>query len=139
MYALNPDAVGLVKSSAQRLREVVGTLPETLGDFIADELVRDRVTLRLILAIQDCISIAAEVAAQKGIRPKGGMGTLFETLADEKVIPHEMVPGLQEAVQVRNQILFDFDSIAPKDLFDSASALPETLVEFLSHLAGQER
>ena len=137
MYALNPDAVALVKSSAQRLREVVGALPETLGDFIGDELVRDRVTLRLILAIQDCISIAAEVAAQKGIRPQGGMGALFETLANENVIPARMVPGLQEAVQVRNQILFDYDSISPSDLYESASSLPETLVEFLSHLSGQ--
>jgi uncharacterized protein YutE (UPF0331/DUF86 family) len=48
-----------------------------------------------------------------------------------------MLPGLQEAVQVRNKILFDYDSISPSELYESASRLPETLVEFLSHLSGQ--
>ena len=138
MHPLNPDSVALVKSAAQRLREVMSCLPDTLGEFLKDESLQDRVTLRFILAVQDCISIAAEVASQRGLRPDGGMGQLFEALANEGVLPRDMVVELQAVVGVRNQILFDFDSLHAKDLFEAASDFPEILVTYLSYMAGQE-
>jgi len=138
MHPLNPESVTLVKAAAQRLREVMACLPDTLSAFLENELLQDRVTLRFILAVQDCISIAAEVASQRGLRPDGGMGQLFEALAEDGVLPKSMVLELQAVVGIRNQILFDFDSLHAKDLFEAASEFPEILVTFLSYMSGQE-
>ena len=138
MAQLSSDTLSLIQSAAQRLREVVGTLPDDPSLFIEETGIQDRVTLRLILAIQDCISIAAEVVAQSGRPTGGGLAHLFEGLAEREYIPWEMVPGLQESVRLRNKILFDFESVNVNELYDAASQIPEILVEFLTSISGSE-
>jgi uncharacterized protein YutE (UPF0331/DUF86 family) len=126
----------LIGVAAKRIREVVDLLPEDPYAYLQDGATQDRVSLRLVLAVQACISLAAEIVSEEGIPAHPGLGGLFESLAEGEYIPYDIVPSLQAAARLRNRILFDFDSVNVNEIYDAARDLPEVLVDFLCHMAG---
>jgi len=135
---MEQSSTELIHTAAKRVREVVDLLPDDPYVYLEDGGIQDRVTLRLILAVQSCISLAAEIVSKNNLAPKPGLGGLFESLAEEGYISYEIVPSLQAAARLRNRILFDFDSVNVNEIYDSARDLPEVLVDFLCLMAGIE-
>ena len=138
MSKLTKEGLGLVSSAARRIREVVEYLPDNPIHFLGDRGIQDQVTLRLILAIQDCISVAADALAKRGAHRTGGLSTLFEQLVGTGDISEELAVALQAAAKFRNQLLFDFDSVNVNQIYDAAREFPEHLVDYLGHMASDE-
>ena len=138
MIAISPETAALLASAATRFREALTTLPDTRKEFLADSHTQDVVAFRFLLGVQDCLSATAEVVASRGIRPRGGMGALFSSLSDLGILEPEHVVRLQNGVQFRNQLLFDFDSVKAEELYDAVPDLSEAFIEFLSILSGSQ-
>lgn len=131
MIRTQSEEVVLVHSATTRIQKLVTLVPDDPYVFLSDKSIQDRVTLHLILAIQACISVAAEIVANESLATDSGLGGLFESLAQAQIIESDLVVPLQAATRLRNRILFDFDNVNVNEIYDAACTASEVLVEFL--------
>ncbi|NUN14891.1 MAG: DUF86 domain-containing protein [Myxococcales bacterium] len=131
MIRIDTDEISLVRSATARIQQLVSLVPDDPRVYLSDNATQDRVILHLILSIQACISVAAEIVANESLETDGGLGGLFDSLANAGIITSALVVPLQMATKLRNRILFDFENININEVYDAACTASEVLVEFL--------
>jgi len=86
---------------------VAGPLEELLGDVKR----RDLASFYIFLAIQECIDLAAHWIADAGWDAPDDSASLFDILADRKIIDRELATNLRGAVGLRNRIAHGYSSV----------------------------
>ena len=88
-------------------------------EFKATPLVRDATCYSLIIAIQACIDIASHIVAALGLRKPAASRDLFAILAEEKILPSELVSDMQGMVGFRNILAHEYWVVDFDQVYDS--------------------
>ena len=70
-------------------------------------------------------------AAEQG----GGLGDFFDCLCEAEILPDEQADALQDMTALRNQLLFDYDSVPIPSIHEMALSSSEVMVEYLACIA----
>lgn len=130
----NDKAYELRKCAAQRIRDLMVLVPDDPVVFLKDRAIQERVTFHFVLAIQGCLSLAAEIVTDQKLELLPGLGGLFEALVEEGFVDEKHLSKLIEAAKLRNRILFDIEGLSPNMVYDAVCQLTDTLVSFLEEL-----
>lgn len=102
----------IVAARLERLREYLGTLHEVakfdLGRFKADPFIHGTAERYLHLAIECLLDIGNHLIADRGFRKPESYGEVFEILAEEGVIPRELLKELEGMAAFRNVLVHDY-------------------------------
>lgn len=77
---------------------------QTRDAFAADIQGRDLAAFYLLLAIQECIDLAAHWIADAGWPPSDDAGSAFDILADRDAIARDLADSMRAATGLRNRI-----------------------------------
>ena len=135
MVTLTPKAVEILGSTARRIRELIDLVPEDRSVFMASPSLQDQVTLRWILAVTGCLRLAVEMVKSQGLEQGGGLGDFFDCLCEAEILPDEQADALQDMTALRNQLLFDYDSVPIPSIHEMALSSSEVMVEYLACIA----
>lgn len=100
-----------ISLAASRLDKAEALLSQPPEEFLADEAQQDLASFYLLLAIQECIDLAAHWLSDKGWDPPENAASLFEVLASHQAIDRELAVSLGQAVGLRNRIAHGYSSI----------------------------
>jgi len=135
VVTLSPKAVEILGSTTRRIRELMDLVPEDKRDFMASRSIQDQVTLRWILAVTGCLRLAVEMVKSQDLEQGGGLGDFFDCLCDADILPEEQADALQDMTTLRNQLLFDYDSVPIPSIHSMALSSSEVMVDFLACMA----
>lgn len=100
-----------ISLAASRLEKADAILSRPLEEFLADEEQQDLASFHLMLAIQECIDLAAHWLSDEGWDPPENAASLFEVLANRQAIDRALAASLGQAVGLRNRIAHGYSSI----------------------------
>jgi len=102
---VRPEVAAARVARAQAwLSDAEALLAASPDEFVADRRGRDLALFYLVLAIQECIDLAAHWVADEGWAPPDDAGSTFDVLADRGVIPRSVADDLRGAAGLRNRI-----------------------------------
>ena len=131
--------VGLVLHKLQRLREQVDLTrsrrPEMVETLSSDLLLRDALSLALLVAIQAAVDIAYHLAADEGWGVPGSHAAAFGLLADHGVVERELADALTGVARVRNRIAHGYASVDHARLWAELPAGLDALALFAVRVA----
>lgn len=84
---------------------------ETLDDYGEDRRLRKAVERSLQVAVEACLDIGRRIISVQGFRYPETNQDVFAILAEEAVIPMELLPALQDMARFRNLIVHDYARI----------------------------
>lgn len=117
------------------LDSVEALLDRPLDRFLDDTLGRDVAAFHLMLAIQECVDLAAHWVADAGWPPPDDAGSAFDVLADHRVIGRPTADALRAATGLRNRIAHGYSLLDHRRLHaDAREGLPQ-LRSFLAAIA----
>lgn len=96
-----------------------------------DEAKRDLACFYLLLAIQECIDLAAHWVSDADWGPPEDVGGVFDILAKKEVIPKELAASLRGATGLRNRIAHGYSALDPQRIWSEYPAGSASLREFL--------
>lgn len=109
-------ANGVIQARLALLNEYVSDLRELQGvDFATyaeNKLIRRTVERTLHLAVEACLDIGQRIIAQEGFRRPDDNQDVFAVLAEEQIVPVDLLPRLVAMAKFRNLIVHDY---APLD------------------------
>ena len=132
--ALVAAKIAAVRDATDRVREV---LPTSIDAFIADRTVREVVTLNLMVAIQDCLDLAAHWLADAGWDMPETYADVFFALAEHAVIPRELATRLAGAAAFRNLVAHQYGALDWRRVYAVATSGLGDLDAFCARLADQ--
>jgi|SRR5215203_3024985 len=100
-----------VSEAASRLDKAEGLLSQPPEEFLASDDQQDLASFHLLLAIQECIDLAAHWIADEGWDPPDKTSSLFDVLASRKAIDRDLANSLGKAVSLRNRIAHGYSSV----------------------------
>lgn len=100
-----------ISEAAARLDKAEGLLSQPPEEFLANDEQQDLASFYLLLAIQECIDLAAHWISDEGWDPPAKASALFNVLADRKAIDRSLAVGLHQAVSLRNRIAHGYSSV----------------------------
>jgi uncharacterized protein YutE (UPF0331/DUF86 family) len=100
-----------VSLAAFRLEKAEKLLSQPSEEFLADEDQQDLASFHLLLAIQECIDLAAHWISDEGWPPPQEAASLFDVLADHKAIDRALAVSLRQAISLRNRISHGYSSV----------------------------
>ncbi|MBC8067252.1 MAG: DUF86 domain-containing protein [Deltaproteobacteria bacterium] len=107
--------VGLILHKLQRLREQVELTrkrrPEAVERLAADLVLRDAMSLALLVAVQAAVDIAYHLASDEGWGVPDSHASAFELLAMHGVVDDAHALSLSGVARVRNRIAHGYASI----------------------------
>jgi len=104
-------------------------------EFVADRRGRDLALFYLLLAIQECIDLAAHWVADEGWAPPDDAGSTFDVLADRGVITRPVADGLRGAAGLRNRIAHGYAMLDYRRVQEESRAGIRPLRLFLEAVA----
>lgn len=100
--------------------------------FLADAEGRDLTAFYLLLAIQECIDLAAHWVADAGWTPPDDAASTFDTLAARGVLSTDLAARLRASAGLRNRIAHGYASLDYARLHREATAGVSDLEQFLA-------
>ncbi len=95
--------------------------------YVENKLIRRTVERTLHLAVEACLDIGQHIIAQEGFRRPTDNQDVFVVLAEEGIVPHELLPRLIAMARFRNLIVHDYARIDNAVVF---SVLKRRLEDF---------
>lgn len=135
MVTLNPKSVEILGSTARRIRELIDLVPEDKSSFMESRSIQDQVTLRWILAVTGCLRLAVELVKSHQLEQGAGLGDFFDCLCEADILSDDLADALQDMTVLRNQLLFDYDSVPIPSVHTTALASSEVMVDYLACIA----
>jgi uncharacterized protein YutE (UPF0331/DUF86 family) len=86
----------------------------------SDRNVRDLVSFRVYLLVQDAIDICSHIIADQGWGPVPSLRDHFTFLADKGVLPSGLAGQLAAAVKVRNLVGHGYVAVDPQKMHEAA-------------------
>jgi uncharacterized protein YutE (UPF0331/DUF86 family) len=124
----------------QRLEELLERLDEVReegeGAYLSDAVVRAATERRLEMAVQICIDIGTQLAAERSVRPPDSYADVFGKLAEAGLLTSELARGLSEAARQRNLLVHLYMDIEDRKVFASLGSLDD-LREFAKVVEAQ--
>lgn len=100
-----------ISLAAARLDKAEAILSKPPEELLADEEQQDLASFYLMLAIQECIDLAAHWLSDEGWDPPENAASLFEALANHQAIDRALAGSLGQAVGLRNRIVHGYSSV----------------------------
>lgn len=100
--------IGVAASRLERAEAILSRPPE---EFLADEEQQHLASFYLMLAIQECIDLAAHWVSDEGWDLPENTASLFEVLARRQAIDRDLAASLGQAVGLRNRIAHGYSSV----------------------------
>jgi uncharacterized protein YutE (UPF0331/DUF86 family) len=100
-----------ISEAASRLEKAESLLSLPPEEFLANGDQQDLASFHLLLAIQECIDLAAHWLSDEGWDPPAEASSLFNVLASRKAIDHDLAKNLGKAVSLRNRIAHGYSSV----------------------------
>jgi uncharacterized protein YutE (UPF0331/DUF86 family) len=114
----------VVRQKLARMRDtgqwLKACLPAGPSDMVSDRNVRDLVSFRVYLLVQDAIDICSHIIADQGWGPVPSLRDHFTFLGDKGVLPSGLAAHLAAAVKVRNLIGHGYVAVDPRKLHEAA-------------------
>ena len=122
----------LVRDKIVRLRDTAmalrSCLPGTVTVMAVNRDVRDLVSFRVYLAVQEAIDLCSHVIADQGWGPVASLRDHFTLMANKGVLPAELSEQLATAVKIRNLVGHGYADVDPEKMREAAATLV-TLVD----------
>jgi uncharacterized protein YutE (UPF0331/DUF86 family) len=106
-------------------------------ELLADVKDRDLATFYLFLAIQECIDLATHWVADAGWETPEDAASMFDVLADRRVLDREAAARLRGAVGLRNRIAHGYGALDHGRVQDEFREGTATLRQFLARVAAE--
>jgi uncharacterized protein YutE (UPF0331/DUF86 family) len=133
---VRPDLAGKkIARATAWLDDAESLLSQTSDAFVADIQGRDLAAFYLLLAIQECIDLAAHWIADAGWPPPDDAGSAFDLLADRDAIPRELADSMRAATGLRNRIAHGYTLLDHRRLHTDARSGLLDLRRFLAAVA----
>lgn len=100
-----------ISEAASRLEKAEIILSKPPEEFLANDEQQDLASFYLLLAIQECIDLAAHWLSDEGWDPPAEASSLFNVLASHKAIDRDLAKSLGKAVSLRNRIAHGYSSV----------------------------
>jgi uncharacterized protein YutE (UPF0331/DUF86 family) len=117
----------LVRNKIARLRDTASALraclPGTAVVMRADRDVRDLVSFRVYLSVQQAIDLCAHIIADQGWGPVASLRDHFTVMADRGILPAELAAQLATAVKVRSLVGHGYADVDPEKMREAAVEL----------------
>jgi uncharacterized protein YutE (UPF0331/DUF86 family) len=114
----------VVRQKIARMRDtgqwLKACLPAGSADMVSDRNVRDLVSFRVYLLVQDAIDICSHIIADQGWGPVPSLRDHFTFLADRGVLPSGLAGQLAAAVKVRNLVGHGYVAVDPQKMHEAA-------------------
>lgn len=114
----------VVRQRVARMRDTAqwleACLPAQAGEMVADRNVRDLVSFRVYLLVQDAIDICSHLISDQGWGPVPSLRDHFTVLADKGVVPSHLAGQLAAAVKVRNLVGHGYIAVDPQKMHEAA-------------------
>jgi uncharacterized protein YutE (UPF0331/DUF86 family) len=130
--------MSLSERSLARARGLMRSRSSLSGD--TEDLTRDvkspdLACFYLMLAIQECMDLAAHVSAGAGWSPPDEVGAAFDLLAEHGVIDVELADAMRAAVGLRNRIAHGYATVDHRKLMAEAADGIDALRRYLASVA----
>jgi uncharacterized protein YutE (UPF0331/DUF86 family) len=130
--------VDLVRDKIARLRETAAALrsclPADVAIMTASRDVRDLVSFRVYLAVQEALDLCSHVIADQGWGPVASLREHFSLMASKGVLPQALAAQLATAVKVRNLVGHGYADVDPQKMRDAATVLVTLIDPFCDAL-----
>ena len=100
-----------ISEAASRLEKAEKLLSQPPEEFLSNDDQQDLASFHLLLAIQECIDLAAHWLSDEGWDLPAQTSSLFDVLASRKAIDRDLAKGLGKAVSLRNRIAHGYSSV----------------------------
>lgn len=124
--------IAAIRDAVTRIR---GVLPAEQKKFLADRTSREVVALNLLVAIQECLSIATHWLADEGWTVPQSYREVFASLADHAVLDQSLATRLSSAAGLRNVIAHQYAALDWKRIHEAATESLDDLIAFCDTLA----
>ena len=112
---------GVIQARLALLNEYVSDLRELQGvdfaTYVENKLVRRTVERTLHLAVEAALDIGQHIIAQEGFRRPADNQDVFAALAEEHIVPMDLLPRLVAMAKFRNLIVHDYARIDDSAVF----------------------
>ncbi len=119
--------LNLVRDKIVRLRDTAAALrsclPGTATSMTTSRDVRDLVSFRVYLAVQEAIDLCSHVIADRGWGPVASLRDHFTLLGNKGVLPTELAGQSATAVKVRNLVGHGYADVDPEKMREAAAIL----------------
>ena len=133
---VRPDLAGKkIARATAWLDDAESFLSQTSDTFAADTQGRDLAAFYLLLAIQECIDLAAHWVADAGWTPPDDAASTFDVLADRGIIDRDLAGGLRAAAGLRNRIAHGYALLDHARIYSESREGLDTLRSFLATIA----
>lgn len=126
--------IATIRDAIDRVR---GVVPPDVSAFVGDRDAREIAALNLMVAVQECIDLAAHWIADAGRKVPGTQREMFAGLADQGLITAQLAERLAAACGMRNVIAHQYGTIDWIRVHAAASSDLDDL-ESLCHAAARE-
>ena len=106
----------LLDDYTTKLRELQTT---DLREYVRNYLIHKSVERLLETAIQTCLDIGRHLIASEGWRYPEENKEVFRVLADEQVIPRELLARLEDMAGFRNVLVHEYAEIQHRKVYDN--------------------
>ena len=114
----------IVRQKVSRMRDtglrLKACLPATSDTVANDPDVRDLVSFRVYLLVQDAIDICSHIIADQGWGPVPSLRDHFTFLSGKGVLPSGLAGQLAAAVKVRNLVGHGYAAVDPRKMHEAA-------------------
>ncbi len=145
------DVDAVVAERLKRLAEYVDELHEYRGKassfqvYQEDTMLRRAVERTLQIAVESCLDIGRRLIALEGFRFPEDNKDVFQVLAEEGVVPRELLPALLDMARFRNIVVHNYAKLDDarvygilKKRLGDFDAYARAIVEYLTEKAGEE-
>ena len=125
-----------IRDAVTRIREVLPAEPE---QFLADRTSREVIALNLLVAIQECLSVATHWLADEGSSVPASYREVLLTLADHNVLDRALALRLASAAGLRNLIAHQYAVLDWERIHTVAAQGLDDLIRFCEIIATRIR
>jgi uncharacterized protein YutE (UPF0331/DUF86 family) len=93
---------------AERVTDLKTLQRINFDEYLANHILRGYVERALQVSVQICLDISAHLIAESGWRQPEDNKDIFVVLAEEEIIPRDLLPALMQMAGFRNLIVHDY-------------------------------
>lgn len=145
------DVDAVVAERLKRLAEYVDELQEYRRKATSFQVYQENTMLRravertLQIAVESCLDIGRRLIALEGFRFPEDNKDVFQVLAEEGVVPQELLPALLDMARFRNIVVHNYAKLDDarvygilKKRLGDFDAFARAIVEYLTEKSGNE-
>ncbi len=133
---VRPDiAARKIARASAWINDADAILSRPVDAFVTDARERDLAAFYLLLAIQECIDLAAHWVADAGWTAPDDAASTFDVLADRQVIDRDVAAALRDATGLRNRIAHGYAMLDYRRIHSESQQGIQALRLFLTAVA----